>query len=260
MSVQTLISWFRSFWDAPPTPKIPTSTRVLVLDGTSVIPRKLILLIGADADRGEPVYWQSTARENFDSWSELLARLRWAGTEPRYIVCDGQRGLLKAIKEQYSSVLIQRCLIHVTRQARAWLTQNPKTRAGRELPAIVKELSSVQTRRQKRRWIRRFNRWCKRHERFLKERSYSPTGKRWWYTHRRLRGTRSLIKNAIPDLFRYVSDPTVPKTSNHVEGGINSRLKELFRCHRGLSPQRKLALAAWYLAIRQGQKPTRKFN
>lgn len=257
--IQTLISWFRPFWNHPPNPKIHSGVRVLVVDGTSIVKRKLMLLIAGDGDRNKPVSWMDTHRECFDSWTIFFRKLACTSVTPEYIVCDGQRGLLKAICEIYPRAKIQRCIIHIIRQASAWLTQRPKTRAGQELLILVKELSKIQTKRQKRRWIRAFQYWCRKHDTFLKERSYGPSG-HWWYTHRRLRGTRSLIKNAIPALFRYVSDPTVPKTSNHVEGGLNSRLKELFRCHRGLSPKRKLALAAWYLALRQGQKPTQNFN
>ncbi len=257
VSVTSLREWFDPFWDHPPQPEIQTGVRVLVLDGTSVMKRKCMLLIGGDADNGRPVSWMDCHRECYDSWMVFLNDLSWRGITPEVVVCDAQRGLLKAIREVWSQVMIQRCLIHIVRQACAWLTQNPKTKAGRELLVLVKELPRIQTKRQKRRWVRRYWRWYRRHEVFLKERSHCPSG-RWWYTHRRLRGTRSLLKNALPDLFRFVTDPSIPKTSNHVEGGLNARLKELFRCHRGCSLQRKLVLAAWYLAIRQGQKPTKK--
>lgn len=259
VSVKTLMRWWSSFWNTPPQPDIRTGVRVLVVDGTSVMKRKRMLLIAADGDHGRPVSWMDVERESYDSWVVFLRDLSWRGVTPAVVVCDAQRGLLKAIREVWPQVKIQRCLIHVVRQACIWLTQNPQTRAGRELLGLVKELPQIQTKRQKHRWVRKFWRWDRRYEKFLKDRSYSPSGK-WWYTHRRLRGTRSLLKNALHDLFRFVTDPSIPKTSNHVEGGLNSRLKELFRCHRGFSLQRKLILAAWYLALRQGQKPTRNVH
>lgn len=256
VTVRTVERWFTPFWMCAPQPDIRTGVRVLVLDGTSVMKRKRMLLIAADGDHARPVSWMDCVRECYDSWVVFLKDLSWRGVTPEYVVCDAQRGLLKAIGEVWPQVKIQRCLIHVVRQACIWLTQNPQTRAGRELLVLVKDIPHIQTKRQKRRWVRKFRRWCKRHDTFLKERSYGPTGK-WWYTHRLLRGTRSLLKNALPDLFRFVTDPSIPKTSNHVEGGLNARIKELFRCHRGCSLQRKLILAAWYLAVRQGQKPTK---
>jgi Transposase, Mutator family len=259
VSVQSLTKWFAPLWNTPPQPNIPSSARVLVLDATSIAKRVCMLLIAGDADTARPVSWLDVPRECYDAWWVFLKDLSNHGVTPGYVVCDGQRGLLKAIREVWPRVKIQRCLIHVVRQASNWLTRNPRTRAGRELLVLVKQLSFIQTKRQKRRWTRAFRSWCKRHDMFLKERSYGPRG-RWWYTHRKLRGTRSLLKNAIPDLFRFITDPSVPKTSNHVEGGLNARLKELIRCHRGFSLRHKLILAAWYLALRQGQKPTRKFN
>jgi len=255
VTARTIERWFTPFWNHSPQSDIRTGVRVLVLDGTSIVKRVCMFLIAGDGDCARPVSWMDCPRECYDSWVAFLRDLSSCRITPEYVVCDAQRGLLKAISEVWPQAKIQRCLIHVVRQACIWLTQNPQTRAGRELLALVKELPHIQTKRQKRRWVRKFWGWYRRHEAFLKERSYSPSGK-WWYTHRRLRGTRSLLKNAIPDLFRFVTDPSVPKTSNHVEGGLNARLKELFRCHRGFSLQKKLILAAWYLATRQGQKPT----
>lgn len=259
VDVRTVERWFTPFWNTPPQPRIQTSVRVLVVDGTSVMKRKRMLLIAADGQTSRPVSWMDCPRECYDSWLVFLRDLSLRGVTPEFVVCDAQRGLLKAICEVWPRVKTQRCLIHVVRQSCIWLTQHPQTRAGRELLVLVKGLVAIQTKRQKRRWVRKFHKWFKRHNTFLKERSYGPSGK-WWYTHRKLRGTRSLLKNAIPDLFRFVTDHSIPKTSNHVEGGLNARLKELFRCHRGCSLQRKLILAAWYLALRQGQKPTRNVH
>lgn len=256
VSVRTLTTWFRQFWFFLPKPSYEFPVRVLVLDATSVVTRQCMLLIAGDNDRLAPVSWLPTARECLNSWFLFLSTLE---VKPIFVVCDGQRGLLKAIHLVWPKAHVQRCLVHIIRQASAWLTQHPKTKAGRQLLLLVKQLRDVRTRRQKRRWIRAYRKWDKKHHTFLKEKSVSWQGN-WWYTHRRLRGTKSLIENAIPDLFRFVSDPTIPRTSNHVEGGINARLKELFRSHRGLTKTKKLALASWYLALRQGQKPTRFFH
>lgn len=259
VSIQTVITWFHPFWKKHPKSRYTYPVRVLVLDATSITKRQCMLLIAGDNDRRMPVAWLPVIRECLLSWATFLNSLKGTMQAPAVVVCDGQRGLLKAIHIVWPNTLIQRCLVHVIRQASAWLTQHPKTRAGRELLVLVGQLKYIRTRRQKRRWIRAFRKWDKRFALFLKERTVTWQG-RWWYTHRKLRGTRSLISNAIPDLFRFVIDPTIPRTSNHVEGGINARLKELFRCHRGLTTTKKLALASWYLVLRQGQKPTRFFN
>ena len=256
VSMRTLQRWFESFWREPPKSHLKTDVRVLVVDATSVVRRRLMLLVAGDGDENKPLFWNDAPWECFDTWEPFLRHLARQGLSPEYVVCDAQKGLLKAIREVWPETKVQRCVIHIIRQALIWLTRSPKTQAGQELRRLVVQLSSIRTKREKRRWIRSFRRWCKKYDRLLKERSYAPTG-RWWYTHRKVRAVRSLLKNALPDMFRYVTDPTVPKTSNHVEGGLNARLKELFRCHRGLSGARRLVLASWYLALRQGQKPTR---
>src|SRR3989338_801261 len=256
LTTRTLLRWFHPFWLTPPRPKPTSSVRVLVLDATSVMPRTCMLLIAGDGDQHIPVSWSPTVRECHASWLMFLTELKWADVNPSHVVCDGQRGMLKAIREVWPKAQIQRCLVHVVRQASAWLTRSPKTKAGRRLLVLVRKLTSIRTRRQKRQWIHSFHRWERTHKTFLKERTYGPSG-RWWYTHRKLRGVKALIQNAIPNLFHYVSDPSIPRTSNHVEGGLNARLKELFRCHRGITVTKKLAIASWYLALRQGQRPTR---
>lgn len=252
---QTVTTWLRSLWHELPVPRIVAAgANIVVLDATAVVKRQCAALIALDPATRRPLIWEFAARESYASWKLLLVRLKQAGCTPALVVCDGQRGLLKAIREVWPQAKVQRCLIHVVRQSKAWLTQRPKTRTGQELLALVRALPDVRTRRQKRRWIRAYRRWCRRHEQFLTERSYRPDGKRWWYTHRKLRAVRSLLTNSLSELFTYVRYPYVPRTSNHVEGGINSRLKDLYRIHRGLSAWKKIVLTAWYLFERQQRK------
>ncbi len=250
VTTRTVNRWFAPFWQMPPKTTMNDPVRVLVLDGTSVVPRVCMMLIAGDADRSKPVDWRAVDRESYGAWMPFLASMNNQGIMPRVVVCDGQRGLLKAISTIWPKAMAQRCLVHVIRQASLWLTQNPKTVAGQELLCMVRVLTLIRTKRQKRKWIRAFKYWYRRHRDFLKERSHGE-GKHWWYTHRKLRGVRSLLANAIPDLFRFVSDPTIPRTSNHVEGGLNSRIKELFHSHRGISIRKKIVLASWYLRSRQ---------
>jgi hypothetical protein len=262
VSIRTLNNHFRNFWKHLPKPLQPhTNNRILVVDGVGVIKHVLVALIVQNPNTHSPVSWSFAKRECYESWHSFFFSLRCRGVNPEFVVCDGQRGLLKALIDVWPNVFVQRCLIHVVRQAKLWLTKSPRTKAGQELRCIVCALLNIRTRRQKRRWIRSFHSWMKRHQLFLKERTVNPNNsKRWWYTHRKLRATRSLINNSLPDLFRFISDRTVPRTSNHVEGGINSRLKDLLRVHRGLKPRHQQVLTAWYLATKQGQKPTRNFH
>lgn len=250
VDIRTLARWFEPLWRSPLESAMPIARpRILVLDGTVLERGRLTLLVAADGDTGRPLLWKPVVRENAEEWIWFLSLLHDAG-DPYAVVCDAQKGLLKALGTVFPSVLVQRCLTHVIRQSKAWLTQHPRTEAGRDLLNLVLLLSSIRTLRQKRQWLRNFQKWKRRYYRFLKERTTAVSG-RSWYTHRTLRAVRSLLTNATPDLFRYTKDPSIPRTSNTVEGGVNARLKELIRCHRGTSLQRQLALCCCYLASRQ---------
>ncbi|OGL74449.1 hypothetical protein A3C96_03305 [Candidatus Uhrbacteria bacterium RIFCSPHIGHO2_02_FULL_60_10] len=255
VSRQTVWRWFAPFWSGCRPPDGCVTSPILVLDGTAVVAREVVSLIAGDPQTSRPVGWRFSRRECFAAWLPFLTTLKDRGAKPEFVVCDGQKGLQIAIRTVWPEAKTQRCVVHVHRQAMAWLTRNPKTAAGQALRRLVSGIFDVRTVRQRRRWQRRFRRWDRRHRSFLKERTVGPNG--WWYTHRRVRAVRSLIRNSLPNLFRFVKRPDVPRTSNHVEGGINSRIKELLRSHRGLKRHQRLALVSWYLHLRATKIPTR---
>ncbi|MDD2516283.1 MAG: hypothetical protein PHO80_04525 [Candidatus Gracilibacteria bacterium] len=61
-----------------------------------------------------------------------------------------------------------------------------------------------------------FTLWEKKYFNFLKEKSIN--GNKFWYTHRKLRGARSHIKNAIPYMFYFLDNENIKKSSNDLEG------------------------------------------
>jgi len=226
----------------------------VVLDGTSLVARQEVVLIARAIGNDGRIAWSFTPRETAAAWSLLLSQI----PAPRFVVCDGQKGLLRAIKTYWPATIVQRCLVHVVRQSLAWITQRPQTIAGQHLRPLVGALFDIRTRRKKRKWLRRFRRWCRRWELFLNARTMHPIDRRrWWYTHKKLRRVRTLIERSLPHLFTFVRHPAVPRTSNHVEGGINAGLHELFHAHRGLSVGQKRILVAYFLLAKISKKTTR---
>ena len=232
-----------------------TPCAVYILDGVYLYGREHAALICRTMTA--QISWMFAERETLANWKTFLESLPM----PDAAVIDGQKGLLAAIHWLWPQTKIQRCLVHIERLARIKLTRQPKTSAGKELLILIQRLFDVRTKKQRRRWLGVYRRWERRHEAFLKERSYGEpkAGKKraWWYTHRNIRAARSLLRNALPHLFTFIDPPHVPRTTNHVEGGVNSRLKELVHRHRGLPQDRKQALVAEYLARKRQQKPPR---
>lgn len=228
---------------------------VLVVDGIRLA-EGCDALIAHDALSGQPLAWSFSVRERYASWHALLSHIRNAH-EVLGIVSDGQKGLKKAIRELIPEVPHQRCIAHVTRLSRAWLTRHPRSIAGAELLALIRCLGCARTVPEADAWADAFLQWQARHLEFLREKSLNPETGRAWYTHRRLRAMRSLVKNALPDLFRFIDDARLPNTTNHVEGGINAEIARLLDRHRGTTLARRRMLVSAFLFKKRRTSSTR---
>lgn len=245
---------FNVFWriENPPLP-YQKNSRVLIVDGL-IIERGRCVLIAIDGE-GVPIAWLSCQRENFANWIMLFRMVKEQGFEsPSVIVSDAQKGLQGAIKSTFPLVPHQRCMTHVVRLAQAWVTMRPRTIAGQELKEIIGGLYAIKTKEEAKSFIEKFFRWNEKHENFLKEKSVDSLTGRRWFTHRRLRAVRSLVFGALPNLFTFLEVPDTPRTTNKLEGGINSPLKALLRHHRGMSVNHKQTLVFRFLRARQKKK------
>lgn len=252
VSDRTLRRWFSPLWNEPlPVPQqVDVAGKVLIVDGVRLA-HQASVLVGRTLAR--VASWVFTAGESTQDWCAFADRI--VGV-PWAVVLDGRAGLLAAVQLAWPQALIQRCHFHVLKRSRNLLTKEPKLPAAREIRHLLLGLKGVRTRRQKRRWLSAYRHWERRYERFLAAKTISTqrtkTGQlRWRYTHPKLRSVRSLVRNVMPHLFTYVRHPTIPRTTNHVEGGLNSTLKDLIRRHRGLPLTHKQRLAALFFASKQ---------
>ncbi len=236
----------------PPVMEVPAAT-VLVVDATWNR-RQWCLLIYRDA-AGLILAHRFGRGENFEAYAEDLHHLKTNQYFPYAIVCDGHPALLKAVRTVFPEAIQQRCLVHVQRQALIWLTQNPKTEAGRELRVLSSQLLQVKASADAKRWNQEMSHWHTRFQQVLMERTQNidqATGeiRSWWYTHRSLRKTWRLLKNAQPNLWHWLENSTIPKTSNLLEGGINAPIKRLIQRHTGLAPDRQKSAIEWWIHLR----------
>jgi hypothetical protein len=164
--------------------------------------------------------------------------------------------LASAVKRLYGDdIIIQRCLFHIKKFIIQKLSTKPKTDAARELLNITYALFDVEDIDTVEQWIYAFNVWCNKYNELLNERTYNKHlsnvkhQRKWWYTHKNLRAARSHLSNALDKnhLFSFIYHERIPPTSNHVEGGINSRIKKLIRCHNGQKLKNKTRMIEWYL-------------
>lgn len=248
-------------WEIVPKPILPRGFHpIILLDGIRV--GSLVCLIARTPTT--VLAWRWVGWESSTTWGTLLAQL----PAPTVVVCDGQKGILLALAMHWPETRIQRCLFHVWQNIRAKLTLNPQTTAGQALLQLTRDLWAVHAKEAALHWQRHLEAWEQQHSTFIQQRTYSttrqPHTRRWQYTHRGVRSAFTQLKKLVSNdqLFVYLDDTLtadpIPRTTNYVEGGINSPLRTLLKYHRGLNQLHQQRLVEWYLYSRMtGQKPTR---
>lgn len=224
----------------------------LLIDGT-YFNNDLCLVLYQDNDVKYTQLYRFSDRERYDEIVEDLQNLKAIGVELASITCDGHRAILKAIKTVYPHVAVQRCVVHIQRMALTWLTRNPKTQAGRDLRGIALKTHRVNSPLERDYWIASLARWYQSNEVFLKEKRINPLTGRGWYVHRILRRVVYLIVKALPDMFHYLDDIQIPKSTNGLESYF-AHLKNNLNVHRGLSGKNRKNFLRWYLHFKNASR------
>jgi hypothetical protein len=146
-------------------------------------------------------------------------------------------------------VTLQRCLVHIQRMCLLWLTANPTYDAGKELRPLVLMIHRIQTYNDKQYWIQQLLDWEQKFNVFLKEKSYKQGTGGYWYTHRLIRRSFFTIKRALPNMFCYLENANIPKTTNGIESYFG-HLKNHLDLHRGLTRQNRISFIKWYIYFR----------
>lgn len=210
--------------------------------------KQLCLLAYQDSEDGYTQLIRFSDGEHYQEIKEDLDNLIKLGVQIESVTCDGRRGLLKAIKKSLPTARVQRCLVHIQRMCLLWLTRYPKHQAGVELRALVLLLLKIKTENDRLFWTKELQSWYDRHKDYLGEKTYQPLTGRYWYTHKLLRRSYFTIKRALPNMFHYLSDPAIPKTTNGIEGFF-SHLKNHLDLHRGLTPSHRINFIKWYIYL-----------
>lgn len=234
---------FWDIWTMPP--KIAESRDVLFLDGIYLARKACVLIC---CDEKHVLGWYLCRYEHAGAWIALMKRI----AEPRMVVSDGGTGFAKALKKVWPKAKHQRCVFHVFCQVKRYTTSRPNTAAGAELYMLSKNLLKIKSKTESQIWVERFVEWIKRYQDFLSEMTIDENGKKRPTHERLLKAERSLLKLVRENtLFTYLdeelkNDFLAPSTNNRIEGGINSRLREMLRNHRGLSVERRIKAVYWW--------------
>lgn len=164
---------------------------------------------------------------------EELRDLNWYDIESFTI--DWWIQIIWAIRKTYPNARIQRCLVHINRQIRNYIWKNTINECGRELLWIT----TFKTIRDKEEFDILFDQWLEKWKLYLNERSYWDNNwkRKRWYTHRKLRQSRSHLTNARLNIFQNIIDQNIVDNTNELEWLIGL-LKTQIHNHRWMKKER----------------------
>lgn len=212
--------------------------KYLLLDGT-YFHKKGCLIIVMDVPTQKIIMNAYVDKESYASVYPLLQALHQQGLMPRSVTMDGHRHVIRAIKDIWPHVHIQRCLYHIQREGMRWLRTFPRTQAGKQLRLLLSQLNRIDTAKHQRNFFDSYATWNTQYHGFVKALPNRTVA------FKDLKRTMALINNAKTDMFHYLKDPGIVSTTNILES-FYSRLKADFRRHRGLSETHKKAYLKWY--------------
>lgn len=152
---------------------------------------------------------------------------------------DGEQGVMRAFKSTWPALKIQRCLFHLQHEGCRWLRAYPRTDAGKHLKKLLLTLTTIQSVKEQKTFIQRYQSWLKTYKEFVL--SLPMTIK----ANVDLKRTMTLIDRALPDMFHYIYDPHIRPTSNILES-LYGRIKKAYRHHSGLTHPHKIQFLKWY--------------
>ncbi len=175
------------------------------------------------------------------------------GVQIQSITCEEHKSILKAIKEVLPEAILQRCLVHIQRDCRIWITNKPKSNAGYDLKKITSKIHLINTYDQLNYWLFSLDIWHTNYKEYINEKSYNPETGRYWCTHKVVRRSFMTIKRALPNMFHYLDNPTIPKSTNSIESFFG-HMKGHLNIHRGLSYKHRKQYLMWYLYFKNAKK------
>jgi len=251
-SERSLKYYFYDYLSHYPKWKIRPSEKVnLLIDGT-YFSNKLCLVLYRDNNIKATQIYRITDGEWFEEISEDIQNLLDLGILIESVTCDGLSNIIKAVKKISPDTIVQRCIVHIQREALTWLTRKPKSMAGIELRKIVRRLHLVKNQDDWGYWIVSIDKWYETYKDFVNEKTYHPDSKRYWFTHKSVRRSFVHIKRALPNMFHYLDNIHIPKSTNGLESFFG-HLKQNISIHRGLSKEHYRNYIKWYLYFKSNE-------
>lgn len=246
LSCATLKRAIRFWLGHPPQLVSSLSTvRHLICDGTFLEHRTGIYAM-MDADTHTLVYAGFDIPEGSRVLPLVYQTLAAKGLSPVSVTVDGNPQQIASLRSVWPSMILQRCIVHVQRQGLSWCRRNPKRTDAKHLREIFLRLSTAKTSSRMHCLIADIRVWEQRFGTVIDQ-----SADRGWVFSDLVRA-RSMLLKALPDLFHFIANPSIPSSTNTLESYF-SRLKERYRQHRGLAVHHRNSYFNWYFYLIPGK-------
>jgi hypothetical protein len=214
------------------TPKITLKRINLVADVTFFRSKKDNdgLLVFMDAWSGRVLWFKFIKSESKAEYQEGLDFLTSNNYEILSVTIDGKIG----IKEVFLDYQVQICQFHFQANILRKTTLNPQSILGQKLKYIATHF--INERWTSDQFQQVYDRLTVEYKDFLNEKNDNNQ-----YSHRNLRSAMRTIRTNLKYIFTFQTNTNlqIPNTTNHLDGGINPKVKRLVYDHRGLSKLRR---------------------
>lgn len=229
------------YWIAkiPPLITLPLrNVKYLVADGT-YLKHENCIYTATDYSTGLVASHRYGIKENYCMAHEIFSEIKTQDCKPIAATIDGNTQVIRALRDIWPTIIIQRCLYHILRQGTSWLRRFPKDPAAKELRQIILAVMTISDDTAKDAFMTRLNEWDRVYGAYVRalDSRHKVCGD--------LQRARSLLRHALPDMFHYLDDQNIAPTSNMQEG-LFSTAKILFRNHRGVSKKNRAGYFNWY--------------
>ena len=233
--------------DSPPKDKECDYSKIkyTIFDASYIWKRKLQITALLDGVTNRLVDGRYDLKENSSfRISSYFFELRNNGFDPKTLTVDGNTAVIKAAKHVWPNIIIQRCLVHIQRQGLMWCRINPKTTDAKKLRKLFAEITNINDVKSKKIFIEKLMVWEEKYGNKISR------GKERGWVFSDLKRARSMILKSLPDMFHYLEDKNIPRTSNAAEGFFKLA-KDRYKIHQGLAREKKKNFFLWFFYFRK---------
>lgn len=226
----------------PETTSDYSGIKHIICDGT-FLKRSIGIYAVMNATDRNLIKAEYGVKENAKDLLKFYTDLKTKGLNPLTATVDGSTQQTKYLTEVWPEIVIQRCIVHVQRQGLSWCRMNPKRNESKYLRELFLQLCYVKTEIQVKMFIKAIEQWEAKYGIFV-----SKSNNRGRVFSDIIRA-RSMLLKALPNLFHYVENPQIPRSTNAIEGYF-SRMKQHYRLHSGLALSNRKNYFSWYFFLK----------